>query len=77
VDGLYLWLRGVEVSGMKDLQAFARIVWLDRGAGEAALRLEWSNGHAEGKVNKLKLLRRMVYGRSTFDLLHRHALHAA
>jgi transposase len=34
-----------------------------------ALRYDWSNGQLEGQVNRLKLIKRMVYGRAKFDLL--------
>jgi transposase len=49
----------------------------DRAAVEAALSLEWSNGQTEGQVNKLKLLKRSMYGRANFDLLRLRLLHAA
>jgi len=77
VDQLDRWLRGAEASGMKEVQALARTIWLDRAAVEAAVRVDWSNGPVEGHVNKLKLLKRLAYGRSAFDLLRRRAVHAA
>jgi transposase len=77
VEGLYTWLRGAEASGIKELQGVARSLWLDRQAVEAAVRLDWSNGQVEGKVNKLKTTKRAQYGRATFDLLRRRVLHAA
>jgi len=49
----------------------------DRAAVEAGLSLEWSNGQTEGQVNKLKLLKRQMYGRANFDLLRRRVLRAA
>jgi len=36
---------------------------------EAAIRLPWSNGQAEGQINRLKLVKRQMYGRANFDLL--------
>ncbi len=77
VDGLSRWLREVEVSGIKDLQAFARSIVLDRAAVEAAIRLDWSNGQVEGQVNRLKLTKRAMYGRASFELLRRRVLHVA
>jgi transposase len=77
VEGLYTWLRGAEASGIKELQGVARSLRLDRQAVEAAVRLDWSNGQVEGKVNKLKTTKRAQYGRATFDLLRRRVLHAA
>jgi transposase len=38
--------------------------------------LTWSNGLEEGKVNKLKLIKRMGYGRAGFPLLRQRVLHA-
>jgi transposase len=35
----------------------------------AALTLPWSNGHTEGQVNRLKLIKRQMYGRAKLDLL--------
>jgi len=35
-------------------------MWLDRQAIEAAVTLEWSNGHVEGQVNLLKALKRSM-----------------
>jgi transposase len=46
----------------------------DHAAVEAGLRPEWSNGQTEGQVNKLKLLKRQMYGRATFDFLRRRFL---
>jgi transposase len=77
VAGLYTWLRGAEARGIKERQGSARSLWLDRQAVEAAVRLDWSNGQVEGKVNKLKTTKRAQYGRATFDLLRRRVLHAA
>ena len=43
----------------------------------AALSLPWSNGPAEGQINRLKLLKRQMDGRAGFDLLRSRVLHAA
>jgi transposase len=37
----------------------------------------WSNGQTEGQINKLKLVKRQMYGRAKFDLLRQRVLHAA
>ena len=49
----------------------------DRAAVEAGLSQEWSNGPTEGHVNKLKLLKRQMYGRANVDLLRQRMLRAA
>ena len=43
----------------------------------AALTLPWSNGQAEAQINRLKLLKRTMYGRAGLDLLGRRFLLAA
>jgi hypothetical protein len=41
----------------------------------AGLTLPWSNGPVEGQVNRLKLIKRSMYGRAKFDLLKLRVLH--
>jgi transposase len=77
VDGLYSWLHGVALSGIRELQAVAHGLWLDRSAVEAAVRTDWSSGQVEGQVNRLKVLKRVMFGRAKFDLLRQRVLHAA
>ncbi len=47
----------------------------DRECGRATL--SYSNGQTEGQINKLKLVKRAMYGRGKFDLLRQRLLHAA
>ena len=77
VPGLYQWLHGVEVSAMPEFVAIARGIWRDRQAVEAALTEAWSNGQVEGQVNRLKMLKRTMYGRAGFAFLRLRVLHAA
>jgi len=76
VAGLYAWLYRAEECGIAELRATARGMWLDRPAVEAAVATEWSNGQTEGQVNRLKVLKRAMYGRAKFDLLRQRMLHA-
>ena len=71
---LEAWLTRASASGIAELRGFARGLADDRAAVEAGLSLEWSNGQTEGQVTKLKLLKRQMYGRATFDLLRRRFL---
>jgi transposase len=71
------WLARATTSGIPELDRFARGLTEDRAAVEAGLSLEWSNGQTEGQVNKLKLLKRSMYGRANFDLLRLRLLNAA
>jgi transposase len=70
------WLTKATISGIAELRGFAAGLLDDRAAVEAGLSLEWSNGQTEGQVNKLKLLKRQMYGRASFDLLRRRVLRA-
>ena len=38
------------------------------------LYIDYSNGLAEGSVNKLKVIKRIMYGRNNFDMLHKKVL---
>jgi transposase len=49
----------------------------DEAAVKAALTMVWSSGQAEGQINKLKFIKRQMYGRANFDLLRRRVLLAA
>ncbi len=75
--GLAPWLCAAEASNCAELRGFAEGLRRDRVAVDAALTLPWSQGVTEGKVNKLKVLKRVAYGRSAFDLLRIRVLHAA
>lgn len=76
-QALEAWLERATTSDIPELDRFARGLTDDRAAVQAGLILEWSNGQTEGQVNKLKLLKRSMYGRASFDLLRLRLLHAA
>jgi transposase len=59
------------------LHGLAEGLLSDIDAVRAALSLPWSNGPAEGQINRLKLLKRQMYGRAKFDLLRSRVPHAA
>jgi transposase len=46
-------------------------------AVQAALDLPWTTSPAEGQINRLKTLKRTMYGRASFELLRRRVLLAA
>jgi transposase len=68
------WLAACEQGGVKAMRTFAAGLKQDYAAVRAALTLPWSNGPTEGKVNKLKLLKRQMFGRANFDLLRQRVL---
>lgn len=75
-ERLDTWLSSVTMSQIRELQSFACGVERDKAAAVAGLTLPQNNGLVEGKVNKLKLIKRMMYGRAGFPLLRQRVLHA-
>lgn len=70
------WLIEAEASGLRELRRFALGLRPDAAAVRAALTQPWSQGQTEGQVTRVKLLKRMMYGRANFDLLRLRVLHA-
>jgi transposase len=70
------WLLAVRASNIRELQSFVGGIERDKAAVVAGLTLPQNNGLVEGKVNKLKLIKRMGYGRAEFPLLRQRVLHA-
>jgi transposase len=56
------------------LAGFAAGLERDLDAVREALRLPWNQGHVEGQVHRLKLIKRQMYGRAGFDLLRLRVL---
>jgi transposase len=75
--GLDGWFAAVASSGLTDLQTFAASLRREEAALRNALLLPWSNGMTEGFVNKIKTIKRQMYGRASLDLLRRRVLLAA
>lgn len=64
--GLDPW---IEAASGSLVASFARGVMKDINAVRAAISEPWSNGQTEGQVNKLKVVKRQMYGRAKIDLL--------
>ena len=62
---------------MRAVESFATSLDQDGAAVQAALTLPWSSGQAEGQINRLKLLKRAMYGRASLDLPRRRFILAA
>lgn len=75
-QGKYLdtWLEKAKTSGLPDLKNFASGIELDKDAVFNAMTLQWSNGQVEGNNNRIKMLKRQMYGRAKFDLLRARIL---
>jgi transposase len=69
------WLDEAQESATpQEMRTFAKGLQEDQAAVRAALSHEWSNGQVEGQVNRLKTLKRQMFGRAKFDLLRRRFL---
>jgi transposase len=60
---------------LPEFKSFAKGIQQDKAAVLAGLTLPWSNGPLEGHVNRLKLLKRSMYGRAKLPLLRARVLH--
>ena len=71
------WLVEAGGCGVPTMETFAAGLKKDGNAIRAALTTLWSNGQTEGQINRLKLVKRQMYGHASFDLLRRRVLLAA
>ena len=70
------WLIQADATELAPLRGFARGLRHDLAAVTAGLTLPWNSGPVEGHVNRIKMLKRQMYGRASFDLLRHRILHA-
>src|SRR5260370_12869903 len=75
-ESLYSWLTRAKACHVAELTSFVNGVRRDYAAVRAAFSSEWSNGTTEGHVNRLKFLKRQMFGRAHLDLLRVKVLHA-
>lgn len=76
-DDFSAWLQACFDSDIPELQAFAASLQRDEPAIRLALSTAWNHGIAEGHVNRLKLIKRTMYGPANFDLLRLRVLAVA
>ena len=69
------WLQEASESELPELCRFASGIQRDKAGVLAVLSLAWSNGPVEAQVQKLKLVKRQMFGRAKFDLLRQRVLH--
>jgi Transposase len=69
VTALHRWLDRARASGIALIRNFAYQLRQDSLAVEAAVTEKWSNGPVEGQVNRLKTIKRQMYGRAGVELL--------
>jgi transposase len=68
------WLERAAQSTLGVFQRFAQGLRDDYAAVKAGMTLSWSTGPVEGHINRLKMLKRQMFGRARLDLLSRRFL---
>ncbi|MYW15064.1 hypothetical protein GT039_05530 [Streptomyces sp. SID2955] len=70
------WLTAVRQDDLPSLHTLAAGIDRDRDAVIAGLTLPWNSGVVEGHVNRIKMLKRQMFGRAGFEVLRKRALMA-
>ena len=73
-SSLKRWAKKAENAGLVAIDGFVRQLKRDWAAAENAVKQVWSNGPVEGHINRLKTLKRQMYGRAKFELLRARTL---
>jgi AcrR family transcriptional regulator len=68
------WLETAAKCGISEMMGFAWGLKQDKEAVTEAMQSKWSQGQVEGQVNRLKMLKRQMYGRASFELLRARVL---
>ena len=74
VSSLRRWVRRAKGAGMAPISRFVGRLKKDWSAVENAVAQRWSNGPTEGHINRLKALKRQMYGRAGVELLRARLL---
>jgi transposase len=74
--GLEEWIKQAEAAAGNPFKGFISGVRRDYAAVQKSFISPWSNGQTEGQVNKLKYIKRQMFGRAKFDLLKARVLNA-
>ncbi|MEO3829686.1 ISL3 family transposase [Actinomadura sp. B10D3] len=70
------WIAGVRADDLPSLHGFATGLERDLDAVTTGLTLSWNSGPVEGHVNRIKMLKRQMFGRAGFPLLRARVLNA-
>ncbi|MFD4143027.1 transposase [Streptomyces sp. NPDC058572] len=76
LDGLRLpeWITEAVTSSLPGISTFAAGLENDFDAVTAGLTTGWNSGPVEGAVNRIKMLKRQMFGRAGFPLLRKRVL---
>jgi transposase len=73
-EQLPAWASQAETSPVSELRGFAKGLRKDWAAVTAGLTVSYSSGPVEGHVNRIKMIKRQMYGRAKSDLLRKRVL---
>ncbi|MFE0464247.1 transposase [Kitasatospora sp. NPDC058965] len=68
------WITTATTSGLPGISTFANGLNSDYDAVAAGLTTPWNSGHVESAVNRIKMLKRQMFGRAGFQLLRKRVL---
>jgi hypothetical protein len=71
---LEAWINHADTCSFPEIRGFAAGLLSDFDAVRAGLTQPWSSGAVEGNVNRLKMIKRQMYGRAKLDLLRKRVL---
>nr|WP_225634599.1 transposase [Streptomyces solaniscabiei] len=71
------WIAAVRADDLPSLHTFINGLERDLAAVTAGLTMPWSSGIVEGHVNRIKMIKRQMYGRAGFKLLRKRVLLAS
>jgi len=74
VNSLQTWIDAASHGNQPELKGFAQGLLRDLQAVHAAITTTHSSGQVEGQINRLKLIKRMMYGRGKLDLLRKRVM---
>ncbi|WP_330656125.1 transposase [Alkaliphilus flagellatus] len=68
------WMERAKTLNIKELNSFISGIKRDLEAVKSSIKYGFSNGLAEGTVNKIKVIKRIMYGRCSFEMLRKKVL---
>lgn len=71
---LEAWINKAVDSPFPEIRSFANGLYSDFDAVKAGLSMQWNSGRVEGHVNRVKMIKRQMYGRANLDLLRKRVL---
>lgn len=73
-ENIDLWIKEIKELNIEEVNKFIAGIERDINAVKSAVKLDYNNGLAEGSVNKIKVIKRIMYGRCSHDLLRQKLL---